>query len=76
MQAVHIEIQPGQLVAQGGGGKLGVAEDHHPLISAGKDDLGQIGQLIPAGGAQQAAVPRPGGPRRAAAEKKACHSQP
>lgn len=30
----------------------------------------------PAGSAQQAAVPRPGGPRRAAAEKKACHSQP
>ena len=48
MQAVHRKAQPGQLIGQGGGGELGVAEHHHPLVPLADDQLRQIGQLVAA----------------------------
>ena len=48
VQAVHRKAQPGQLVGQGGGGELGIAEHHHPLVALPNDELGQVGQLVAA----------------------------
>ena len=52
MQAVHREAQASQLVRQGGGVELGVTEHHHPLVALADDDLGQVRQLVAAGGLQ------------------------
>ena len=52
MEAVHREAQPCQLVRQGGGVELGVTEHHHPLVALPDDDLGQVRQLVAAGGLQ------------------------
>src|SRR5699024_11537786 len=46
VEAVHREAQPGQLVGQGGGGELGVAEHHHTLVTLPNDELGQVGQIV------------------------------
>ena len=52
VQAIHVEVQPGQLVGQHTGVVLGVAEDHHPLVPLADDDLRGVGQLVAAGGQQ------------------------
>ena len=52
MEAVHREAQTGQLVGQGGGIELGIAEHHDPLVALANDDLGQVGQLVAAGSLQ------------------------
>lgn len=80
------EAHDGENAAQGwaveiaaGGEDEGHADepvDPHVDEHRGRPKHAKVIAGSPAGGAQQAAVPRPGGPRRAAAEKKACHSQP
>ena len=52
MEAVHREAQTGQLVGQGGGIELGIAEHHDPLVTLANDDLSQVGQLVATRGLQ------------------------
>ena len=52
VEAVHREAQTGQLVGQGSGIELGIAEHHDPLVALANDDLCQVGQLVAAGGLQ------------------------
>ena len=52
MQAIYIKMQPGQLVCQHAGVVLGVAKHHYALVILADDDLGQVSQLVAAGGQQ------------------------
>ena len=52
VQAVHREAQTGQLVRQRRRIEFGIAEDHDPLVALPNDDLGQVRQLVAAGGLQ------------------------
>ena len=46
MQAVHVKIQPRQLVREHGGSVFRVAEHHHAGIALFDDELGQVRQLV------------------------------
>ena len=52
VEAVHREAEAGQLVGQRGRIELGITEDHDPLVTLADDDLGQVGELVAAGGLQ------------------------